>query len=191
MNFARFLKYWMPVFVWLGVIFVGSTDLMSAEQTSRFLVPFLRWLKPDISPETIAQIHFLFRKLGHISEYAILAMLFWRAVYRRTNLEMKMSPDPAKPGSSFDTKTVAGQTVQTEGAGRPILIDSIGCRWVRSRSILFFSVWIVCAICAATDEFHQSFVASRTAAPGDVMIDSGGAIAGLIICAVFAERRRR
>jgi VanZ family protein len=190
MNFARFLKYWMPVFVWLGVIFVGSTDLMSAEQTSRFLVPFLRWLKPDISPETIAQIHFLFRKLGHISEYAILAMLFWRAVYRGTNLEMKMSPDPAKAGGSFDTKTVAGHIVQTEGAGRPILLDSIGCQWVRSRSILFLSVWMVCAIFAAMDEFHQSFVASRTAAPGDVLIDSGGAIAGLIICAVFAVRKR-
>jgi VanZ family protein len=190
MNFVRFLKYWMPIFVWLSVIFVGSTDLMSAEQTSRFLVPFLRWLKPDISPETIAQIHFLFRKLGHISEYAILAMLFWRAVYRGTNLEMKMSPDPAKAASSFDTKTVAGQTVQTEGAGRPSLIDSIGCPWVRSRSILFLSVWMVCAIFAAMDEFHQSFVASRTAAPGDVLIDSGGAIAGLIICAVFAVRKR-
>ena len=26
--------------------------------TSRFLIPFLRWLKPDISPETLAQIQF-------------------------------------------------------------------------------------------------------------------------------------
>ena len=163
MNLSRFLKCWLPAILWMALIFVASTDLMSAEQTSRFLVPFLRWLKPDISSETFAQIHFLFRKLGHISEYAILAMLFWRAVYRGTNLEMKMSPDPAKAGSS----------------------------WVRSRSILFLSVWIVCAIFAATDEFHQWFVASRTAAPGDVMIDSGGAIAGLIICAVFAGRRRR
>jgi VanZ family protein len=191
MNLSRFLKCWLPAILWMALIFVASTDLMSAEQTSRFLVPFLRWLKPDISPETIAQTHFLFRKLGHIGEYAILAMLFWRAVYRETNLEMKMSPDPAKAGRSLDTKTVAGQTGQTEGAGRPSLIDSIGCPWVRSRSILFLSVWIVCAIFAATDEFHQWFVASRTAAPGDVMIDSGGAIAGLIICAVFAGRRRR
>jgi VanZ family protein len=199
MNFVRFLKYWMPIFVWLGVIFVGSTDLMSAEQTSRFLVPFLRWLKPDISPETIAQIHFLFRKLGHISEYAILAMLFWRAVYRGTNLEMKMSPDPAKACSSFDTKTVAGQTVQTEGAGRPSLVDSTGCPWVRSRSILRLrsgqalavSVWVVATLVAATDEYHQSFVLSRTASVIDVLIDSGGAILGLLVISRWRRPRDR
>jgi hypothetical protein len=71
-----FLKYWVPVLVWLGVIFIGSTDVMSAEETSRFLVPFLRWLKPDISVETLAQIHFFVRKCGHLTEYAILAMIF-------------------------------------------------------------------------------------------------------------------
>ena len=187
----RFLKYWMPVFVWLGVIFVGSTDLMSAEQTSRFLVPFLRWLKSDISPETIAQIHFLFRKLGHISEYAILAMLFWRAVYRGTNIEMKMSPDPAKACSSFDTKTVAGQTVQTEGAGRPSLVDSTGCPWGRTRSILAASVWVVATLVAATDEYHQSFVLSRTASVIDVLIDSGGAILGLLVISRWRRPRDR
>src|SRR5437773_12414678 len=75
-----FFKYWLPVLIWLGIMFVGSTDLLSAEQTSRFLVPFLRWLRPDISNEALAQIHFVVRKLGHILEYAILAMLLWRAV---------------------------------------------------------------------------------------------------------------
>jgi len=49
-----FLKYWLPVLIWLCLIFIGSTDLMSAEQTSRFFVPFLRWLKPDVSPEMLA-----------------------------------------------------------------------------------------------------------------------------------------
>src|SRR5438034_6685904 len=75
----RFLKYWLPVLLWLGVMFVGSTGLLSAEQTSRFFVPFLRWLKPDISAEALAQIHFVVRKLGLIFEYALLAMLLWRA----------------------------------------------------------------------------------------------------------------
>ena len=36
----RFVKYWLPPLLWLGVIFLGSTDLMSAEHTSRFIVPF-------------------------------------------------------------------------------------------------------------------------------------------------------
>jgi hypothetical protein len=32
---------------------------MSAEHTSRFIVPFLHWLNPNISPETVTSIHFI------------------------------------------------------------------------------------------------------------------------------------
>ena len=75
-----FLKYWLPLVIWLGVIFVGSTDLMSTQHTSRFIVPFLRWLDPHISWAAINTIHTVIRKLGHVSEYAILALLLWRAL---------------------------------------------------------------------------------------------------------------
>ena len=140
-----FLKYWLPLLTWLCVIFVGSTDLMSAEQTSRFLVPFLRWLKPDISTGALAQVHFFVRKLGHISEYAILAILLWRALRSGTNLRIKMS-------------------------------------------LLFVAAWILCGVFAATDEFHQSFVSSRTASPIDVMTDVCGALIGLAVCLVLARK---
>ena len=72
---GTFLKYWLPVFIWLGVIFAGSTDIFSTEHTSHYLVPFLRWLHPQISISTIATIHFALRKLGHLTEYAVLAAL--------------------------------------------------------------------------------------------------------------------
>jgi VanZ family protein len=84
------LKSWLPVALWMAFIFVGSTDLMSAEHTSRFLTPFLHWLKPDISLATVEQIHFLVRKAAHLTEYAILALLLMRALrekesrFRRT-----------------------------------------------------------------------------------------------------------
>jgi len=153
MHAWSFLKYWLPVLIWLGFIFIGSTDLMSAEHTSRFLIPFLLWLKPDISPEALAQVHFVLRKLGHITEYAILAMLFWRGLRRETNLQIKVI-----------LRLRSGQT-------------------------LFLSVWILCAIFAATDEYHQSFVASRTAAIGDVLIDCAGAIFGLLISMGWSRGR--
>src|SRR5437762_14140264 len=86
----KFLRYWLPLLVWLGVIFFGSTDLMSAEHTSRFIVPFLRWLKPDISPETLASIHFIVRKCAHLSEYAVLALLLLRAAIFMTNLKRSL-----------------------------------------------------------------------------------------------------
>src|SRR5438046_10326161 len=88
MNFKRrLLKNWLPVLIWLGVIFLGSTDLMSAEHTSRFIVPFLRWLNPDISPATLASIHSVVRKCAHLGEYAVLALLLLRAVIFMTNLK--------------------------------------------------------------------------------------------------------
>lgn len=61
-------------------MFFGSTDLMSAEHTSRFLTPFLRWLNPEISPVAIAQVHLLVRKAAHVTEYAILTGLLFRAL---------------------------------------------------------------------------------------------------------------
>ncbi len=86
-----FLKYWLPLLIWLGVIFIGSSDLMSAAHTSRFLVPFLLWLKPDISPETLALIQFVVRKCAHLTEYAILALLLFRAAFCGTNRKWSMS----------------------------------------------------------------------------------------------------
>ncbi len=43
------------------------------------------------------------------------------------------------------------------------------------------------ALCAAADEFHQSFVAGRTAAVKDCLIDTTGAAAGLGLLALRAR----
>lgn len=69
---------WLPPLLWMALIFEGSSDLLSAQHTSRFIEPFLRWLfHGSLSMETIDKIHFLIRKAGHLSEYAILGVLFW------------------------------------------------------------------------------------------------------------------
>jgi VanZ family protein len=145
-SMRTFLKYWLPVFIWLGVIFAGSTDIFSTEQTSRYLVPFLRWLDPQISLSAIATVHFALRKLGHLTEYAVLAALLWRALHNARNLRAKMAT-------------------------------------------LFVGVWVACTIIAVSDEFHQSFVASRTASPYDVLIDVCGALIGILLCLMFSRRR--
>ena len=48
---------------------------------------------------------------------------------------------------------------------------------------------LVAMIYATTDEFHQSFIPSRTATAHDVMIDIVGAIVGLLICWMFVRNR--
>lgn len=41
---------------------------------------------------------------------------------------------------------------------------------------------IICSAYAITDEFHQVFSVGRTPAVGDVLIDSAGALVGILIC---------
>lgn len=71
----------MAATVWMLLIFIGSTDVLSAVQTSHFIAPFLLWLDPQFSVEMITTIHFALRKLGHLAEYAILATLLWCALH--------------------------------------------------------------------------------------------------------------
>ena len=75
-----FLRYWLPLLGWMLVIFSASADTQSTEHTSRFLVPFLRWLTPEIAQETIDTVRWLVRKTAHLTEFAILAWLCWRAL---------------------------------------------------------------------------------------------------------------
>ncbi len=62
------------------MIFWGSTDALAAHRTSRFLGPFIRWLVPGITPESEAAVRAVIRKGGHLTEYAVLAILMARAV---------------------------------------------------------------------------------------------------------------
>lgn len=76
---AGFLRYWLPVLLWCALIFGFSTEAGSTRRTSRILRPILRWLNPDISDEAIRRVQFAVRKAAHVAEYAILAVLVWRA----------------------------------------------------------------------------------------------------------------
>jgi VanZ family protein len=54
---------------------------------------------------------------------------------------------------------------------------------------LYGVVLLGCALFAASDEFHQTFVKSRTPSVRDVLLDVAGASLGLLIAAIFANRR--
>jgi VanZ family protein len=75
-------KYWLPVLLWMALIFSASTDALSATRTSRILGPLLRWIHPGISDEAVRRVQYGVRKLGHLTEYAVLAVLVWRARFR-------------------------------------------------------------------------------------------------------------
>src|SRR5690348_14761886 len=77
-KWRGFLWYWIPVILWMALIFGGSADTGSFQHSSRIIGPILHWLFPDMTPETINRIVTFARKCAHLTEYAILALLFWR-----------------------------------------------------------------------------------------------------------------
>ncbi len=88
------LRKWLPPVIWMALIFGGSTDVLSSEHTSRFVLPFLRWLfSGHLSPDQLDWAHLLIRKAGHVTEYAVLSVLFWLALCRpRLNLDAEPNP---------------------------------------------------------------------------------------------------
>ena len=75
----RLWRYGPPV-IWATLIFIGSSDLLSSSHTSTFIIRPLHVLFPGASEATLAAVHFVLRKLGHFTEYAVLAWLAARAL---------------------------------------------------------------------------------------------------------------
>lgn len=61
------------------LIFGFSTQAGSTRHTSRIIGPLLRWINPNVTDATINQAQYVIRKGAHTVEYAILAVLLWRA----------------------------------------------------------------------------------------------------------------
>jgi len=135
-RFPRFVSRYLPLIAWLVFIFFASSDNFNAGNTSRIIGPLILWLFPSTSPETLAVVHSLTRKLAHFTEYAILGFLAARA--------FRTSPHPA-----------------------------IKQRW-------FWICIALVVIYALLDEYHQSFVPSRTASIHDSLIDMAGGLTVLI-----------
>ncbi|MGH9768486.1 MAG: VanZ family protein [Blastocatellia bacterium] len=71
--------YWGPPIVWMSAIFYFSTDTFSGDNTGSLLWNVFSFIYPGITRESFDSIHFYLRKAGHFTEYAILALLLFRA----------------------------------------------------------------------------------------------------------------
>ena len=78
MRHHRLARYGLLV-LWAVLIFIGSTDLLSAANTGGVLVRPVLWLFPHLSEGTLKTFQFVVRKAGHFAEYAIFALLAARA----------------------------------------------------------------------------------------------------------------
>jgi VanZ family protein len=80
LKLRPFLKYWLPVLIWMALIFSASADSHSYEHSSRLIAPLLHWLFPQMPQTRVDAIVHFARKSAHLTEYAVLALLLWRAM---------------------------------------------------------------------------------------------------------------
>ena len=79
---SSFLRYWLPVLLWMALIFTASADAKSYQHSSTLFEPLLHWLFPRMPQPTVELLHHLFRKCGHLTEYAVLGLILWRAIHK-------------------------------------------------------------------------------------------------------------
>ena len=149
LKIRPFFKYWLPTLIWMVLIFSASSDSHSYEYSSRLIAPLLHWLFPQMPETRVDAIVYFTRKCAHLTEYAVLALLLWRAVRR----PMKNDPRP----------------------------------WVWPEAGLALAIVF---LYAASDEFHQIFVPTRTAQVSDVFIDTAGGAASLLALWIIGRWRK-
>lgn len=141
----RFWRYG-PLVLWLLFISFASTNQFSASNTSEILRPLLLWFFPNLSESRLAAVHFLTRKAGHFTEYAVLAFLTRRAFITSSHAFLQRN-------------------------------------WFQLGLLLVVTYGLL-------DEFHQSFVPSRTASVYDSVIDIAGGLTVLLIYRFYGKNPR-
>jgi VanZ family protein len=63
----------------MSAIFYFSTDVFSGDNTGSLLWKVVSFIYPGVTREMFDSIHFYIRKAGHFAEYAVLALLLFRA----------------------------------------------------------------------------------------------------------------
>jgi VanZ family protein len=80
-RLRQIVLYWLPLVAWMGFVFAFSTDYFSSYETGSVFGEVMSQLFPWMGAGWIHTLHYLTRKMGHITEYAILAVLWARALF--------------------------------------------------------------------------------------------------------------
>jgi VanZ family protein len=80
MSGLRRLARFLPPLAWMGVIALLSGGLFGADETGALLLPLLGRFLPGADPGLLHAVHAALRKLAHVVEYGILAVLWLRSL---------------------------------------------------------------------------------------------------------------
>ncbi len=133
------LKAWIAAALWIGLIAGESTNLGSADNTSRILYPLLHFLV-GLDPFRFETWHFYIRKSGHFIGYFMLSWLLFRA-WKAT---------------------------------LPSASGKWSLRWAAA-------AFLMTVVVSSLDEWHQTFLPSRTGTWHDVVLDSTAALVAQIV----------
>lgn len=73
------IGYWLPVIAMIILMFGFSTDAFSGQNTQSIIVRVIEWLGFDPNSGAALWLNFIARKAAHLTEYALLAALLYRA----------------------------------------------------------------------------------------------------------------
>ncbi len=142
------MRHWWPVAGWIGVIFLESTDYGSARNTFGLLYLTLRYLHIKVDYSVLEEFNHVLRKSGHFLGYATLSILAFFA-FRNTYRD-RLRPLLKRPWKSYFRDL-----------------------WQIEWSLV---AMLLTVVTASADEFHQTFLPSRTGRWQDVLLDSTGAL---------------
>ncbi len=144
LKLKSFARYWLPVFIWMAVIFSASGDRGSVRHSSRIIEPIVRWLFPQVQDETVHAVVYYVRKLAHVTEYAVLAMLLWRAFAKPATpnarpWSWKLSGSTILIAAVYAASDEIHQLFVPNREGRPmdVLIDTSGA------ALGLFVIWLL------------------------------------------------
>jgi VanZ family protein len=78
---SRVIRAWVAVILWAAMIWTLGGDSLSASSTAGVLRPLIEWFRPDFTPAEMYSLLVTIRKLSHVAEYGLLAMLVLRALW--------------------------------------------------------------------------------------------------------------
>ncbi len=114
----------LPPVLWMAVIAIGSSGFLSGDRTGQWMLGVLGQLAPGANPGLLDAAHIGARKVGHLVEFGVLAILWYRA----------LAPSPTAVPLAFVLATVYGGLDELRQGLVPnrvpalsdVMVDSLG-----------------------------------------------------------------
>jgi VanZ family protein len=118
----------LPTFWVISVLFFGSA-YCGADQTRVFVRPVLQALAPTATPVTLEAVHVFLRKVAHLSEYGLLALLWFGAFIARVDRTPRAAAWLALAvclTSAFVDEAHQSMLLNRTGSARDFVLDAAG-----------------------------------------------------------------